>query len=175
MNLTPLRSVRHEKSFTRMYKRHLDLLQRFPWNMIGWKNWVQKVLYKQKFPNQPNQIQIIIERRDPLFALRERTTQVSKHNTSQTRSSRDCKSIDLETLFAHKLSALFLMRWTLTSEYLDFHIQLWNKLKALVFVNSLTRSGTTITDKIFNTIYDKIMPTTHLVKIPRKWYRTWAM
>ena len=67
----------------------------------------------------------------------------SEHNTSQTRSSRDCKSIDLETLFAHKLSALFLMRWTLTSEYLDFHIQLWNKFKALVFVNSLRRSGTT--------------------------------
>ena len=50
--------------------------------MIGRKNWVQKLLYKQKSPNQPNQIQIIIERGDPLFAQKERPVQVirkSKH------------------------------------------------------------------------------------------------
>ena len=66
-----------EKSHTKKYMCHLAILQWFPWNMIGRKNWVQKLLYKQKFPNQPNQIQIMKERGDPLFALRERPTQVS--------------------------------------------------------------------------------------------------
>ena len=95
--------------------------------MIGRENWVQKLFYEQKSPNQPNQIQIIIERRDPLFAQKERPVQVirkSKHvllvtartlilredvnhyrtgrpvvssqRAHQTRSSRDCKSIDLD-------------------------------------------------------------------------------
>ena len=54
-----------EKSYTKKYMRHLDLLRRFPWNMIGRKNWVQKSLYKQKSPNQP----------DPLFAQKERPVQ----------------------------------------------------------------------------------------------------
>ena len=70
------------ESYTKKYMRHLGLLQRFPWNMIGWRNWVQKLLDnqkeklldKQKVPNQPNQtqIQIMIERGDPLFAQKER-------------------------------------------------------------------------------------------------------
>ena len=54
-----------EKSYTRRYMRHLGLLQRFPWNMTGWKIWVQKLLNDQreklrnnpKVPNQANQIQ----------------------------------------------------------------------------------------------------------------------
>ena len=37
-----------------------------------------------------------------------------------------------------------------------------------MFVNSLRRSRTTLTDKIFNSIYDKTKPTTHLVRSPRK-------
>ena len=28
---------------------------KIPWEMIGWRNWVQKLLDKQKAPNQPNQ------------------------------------------------------------------------------------------------------------------------
>ena len=44
-----------KKSYTRKYMRHLVLLQRFPWNMTGWKNWVQKLLDKQKSTNQPTQ------------------------------------------------------------------------------------------------------------------------
>ena len=44
-----------EKSKTRMYMRHLDLLRRFPWNMTGWKNWVQKLLEVVKTHNKPNQ------------------------------------------------------------------------------------------------------------------------
>ena len=58
--------------------RHFDLHQRFPWNMTGWKNRVQKLLDnqkenlldKQKVSNQLNQtqIQIMIERRDLIFA-----------------------------------------------------------------------------------------------------------
>ena len=33
-----------EKSFSRKHIRHLDLLQRFPLKIIGWKNWIQKLL-----------------------------------------------------------------------------------------------------------------------------------
>ena len=55
-----------EKSYTKKYMRHLHFFQRFPWNMSGWRNWVQKLfnkqkeklLDKQKYPNQPNQTQI---------------------------------------------------------------------------------------------------------------------
>ena len=35
--------------------RHLDLLRRFPFKAIGWKNWVQKLLEVVKTPNKPNQ------------------------------------------------------------------------------------------------------------------------
>ena len=71
-----------KKSYTKKCMRHLDLLRRFPWNMIGWRNWVQKLLDdqkekwldKQQVPNQPNQsqIQITIERGDPLCAQKTR-------------------------------------------------------------------------------------------------------
>ena len=98
-----------EKSYTKKCMRHLGLLQRFPWNMIGWRNWVQKLLDNQKeklldkqnVPNQPSQtqIQIMIERRDPLCA----------HNQS--------------------VHPQRLTRWTWTSEYLDCHILLWTKQK----------------------------------------------
>ena len=54
-----------EKSNTRKYACHPDLLQRSPWNMIGWKNWVQKLLNdwmdklfnNSKVSNWTNQIQ----------------------------------------------------------------------------------------------------------------------
>ena len=79
-----------EKSYTRKCTRHLGFLQRFHWNMIGWRNWFQKLfdnqreklLNKQKVPNQANQIQIqiMIEKGDPLFAQRERPVlRKSKH------------------------------------------------------------------------------------------------
>ena len=56
---------RLEKSYTRKYMRHLVFLQRSPWHMIGWRNWVQKLLNDQrdklfnnpKVPKQTNQIQ----------------------------------------------------------------------------------------------------------------------
>ena len=69
-------------------------------------------------------------------------------------------------LCAHRQSVhpQCLTRWTSTSEYLACHIQLWNKLKILVFVSSSRRSRTTLIDKIFKPIFNKIMPTTHLVK-----------
>ena len=49
-----------EKSYTWKYMRHLGLLQRSPWNMIGWKNLVQKLLIDQreklfKSPKVPHQ------------------------------------------------------------------------------------------------------------------------
>ena len=37
--------------------RHLDLLQRFPSKIIGWKNWIQKLLEVVKPPNKSNQNQ----------------------------------------------------------------------------------------------------------------------
>ena len=59
--------------------RHLGLLQRFPWNMTGWKNWVQKLLNDRmdklfnnpEVPNQTNQIQtqMMIERGNPLSGV----------------------------------------------------------------------------------------------------------
>ena len=45
-------------------------------------------------------------------------------------------------------------RWTLTSEYLDCHILLWNKLRTLVFVKWSRRSRTTLFDMLFNSIYN---------------------
>ena len=83
-----------EKSYTRKYMRHLVLLP--PWNMIGWKNWVQKLLNNHmdklfnnvKVPNQTNQIQtqIMIERRNPLFALKEEQENRPVPRRSKTRS-----------------------------------------------------------------------------------------
>ena len=58
-----------EKSYTKKYMNHLECLRRFPRDMIGWMNWFQKLLDKQKSTNQPNQtlIEIMIERWDPLW------------------------------------------------------------------------------------------------------------
>ena len=65
-----------EKSYTRKKMSHLGLLQRFPWNTSGKENWVQKMLDKQRVPNQAIQIQnwIMIERGDPLFAVMQITS-----------------------------------------------------------------------------------------------------
>ena len=56
------------KNFTKKSLNHLECLRRFSWDMIGWRNWFQKLLDKQKSNKQPNQtLQIMIERRDPLW------------------------------------------------------------------------------------------------------------
>ena len=55
-------------------------------------------------------------------------------------------------------------RWALTSECLDCHILMWNKLRTLVFVNWSRRSRTTLTDSLFNDIYNKTKPTTRSVR-----------
>ena len=57
---------------------------------------------------------------------------------------------------------------------LDYHILLWNKLITIVFVSSWRRSRTTLTTNS-STSYNKTTPTTHSVRSPRKWLRTWAM
>ena len=59
--------------------RHFGIFPRSPWNMIGWKNWVQKLLNDQmdklcsslKVPIWTNQIQtqIMIERSNPLSGV----------------------------------------------------------------------------------------------------------
>ena len=67
-------------------------------------------------------------------------------------------------------------RLTSTSEYLDCHFLLWNKLITIVFVNSRREDREpTVTDNLFNEIHNKTMPTSHFVRSPRKWLRTWAM
>ena len=144
-----------EKSYSKKYTCHLGLHQRSPWNTTGKENWVQKMLDdqkeklldKQKVPNWSNQLQtqIMMERGDPLFAVMQIT-------------SNQCST-----------------RLTSTSEYPDCHILLWNKLRTLAFVNSWRRLRTTLTDNLFNEIQNKTKPTTHLVKCPRRWLRTWAM
>ena len=108
-----------QKSYTRKYMRHLDLLQRFPWNMIGWKSWVQKLLGNQKeklrdkqkkVPNQPNQtqIQIMLERGDLLFAQKTRPVpRKSIHVSLVTARTSIWKKTQItierrDPLFAHK-------------------------------------------------------------------------
>ena len=44
-----------KKSFTRKKMCHLDHHQRFPTNIIGWMNWIQKSLEAAKTPNESNQ------------------------------------------------------------------------------------------------------------------------
>ena len=73
----------------RKYMRHFVFFQRSLWNMIGWKNWVQKLLNDHmeklrnnaKVHNQANQIQtqIMIERRNPLFAVTQVTCNVTSN------------------------------------------------------------------------------------------------
>ena len=46
-----------ENSKTRKKMRHLHLRQRFPSKLIGWKNWIQKLLEVVKTPNKSNQHQ----------------------------------------------------------------------------------------------------------------------
>ena len=65
-------------------------------------------------------------------------------------------------------------RWTLTSEFLDCHILLWNRLRNVVFVSSWRRSKSTLTDMLFGEIYNKTKPTTRSVRRQRKWFTTWA-
>ena len=87
-------------------------------------------------------------RGDPLFAHKERLKHVflvtartliwkKKQITNERR----------DTLFALNQSVQCYTRLTSTSEYLDCHILLWNKLRTIVFVSSLSRSRITLTDK----------------------------
>ena len=49
-----------------------------------------------------------------------------------------------------------------------------NKLRTLVFVNWSRRSRTTLTDILFNAMYNKTKPATRSVRWQSKWFRTWA-
>ena len=91
-------------------------------------------------------MQIEIERRDPLW--------VDNNNRFVPHSSK---------------------RWTSILGRLDCHMQLWNKPKILVFASPRRRSRITLIDKLFKPIYNKVTPTTHLVRNQRRWWRTWAM
>ena len=67
-----------EKSKTRKKMRHLGPLRRFPWEIIGWRNWVQKLLDKQKTTNQPNQTLIQFEEQGDLSWQNKRPVRVFK-------------------------------------------------------------------------------------------------
>ena len=187
-----------ERSYMRKYMRHLVLLPRSPWNMTGWKNWVQKLFNDQmdklfnnlEVPNQTNQIQtriMMIERGNPLFAVTQVTRNVQEKRPVLRRSKHVLFMKKLLNMIerGHPLFAVTQVtrkvtsnqcwtRWTLTPEYLDCHILLWNKLRTLLFVNWSRRSRTTLTDNFFNEIYNKTKPTTCSVRRQRKWFRTWA-
>ena len=67
---------------TKKYLNHIDRFRRCLWEMIGWRNWVQKLFDKQKAPNQPNQIPIqVIEQGDLLWQNKRpvRVLRKSKH------------------------------------------------------------------------------------------------
>ena len=51
---------------------------KIPWEMIGWRNWVQKLLDKQKAPNQPNQTLIQFIEKSDLLWQNERPVRVLK-------------------------------------------------------------------------------------------------
>ena len=97
-------------------------------------------------------------RGDPLFPHKERL----KHVFLMTARTLIWKKKQItnerrDPLFALNQSVQCLTRLTSTSEYPDCHILLRNKLRTIVFVSSLSRSRTTLTDKIFNEIYNKII------------------
>ena len=159
----------------------------------------------QKFPVKPNQIQtqIMIERGNPLFALKEEqenrpVPRRSKHvlfmkklwnmierrnplfavttsyaqGASQTLSSHVSKNFKVEDETNHgrtgnpvvcrdtKSRAIIVKRgWHRLQNTRIATLLLWNKLRTIVFVNSLRRSRTTQIDMLFNKIYDKTKPT----------------
>ena len=75
---------------------HFGLLQRSPWNMTGWKNWVQRLLNDRmdklfnslKVPKWTNQIQtqIMIERSNPLSGATQGPRQVEEKRPVPRRS-----------------------------------------------------------------------------------------
>ena len=93
---------------------------------------------------------------------------VCSQNTSRSRTqeiearfSRDCRNSNLDVEANHE--------WTVRP------VVCRNKMKILVFVSSSRRSRTTHIDNLFNSIYNKTKPTTHLLKSPRRWLRTLSM
>ena len=90
-----------EKSFTRKYICHLGLLQRFPSKIIGWKNWIQKLLEAAKTPNESNQNQKpnYQERRDPWVSNQQvrslmRSEKMSLFGREGTKNSRTVRPVD---------------------------------------------------------------------------------
>ena len=101
-----------------------------------------------KVPNWTNQIQtqIVIERCNPFFALKKGARESSRSQEIETRSFRE-EAVNHDTTGkpvvgrdanhepGHEQSMLNEVDIELTSEYMDCHILLWNKLRTLVFVN----------------------------------------
>ena len=67
---------------TKKYLNHLGRLRRFPLKIIGWRNWVQKLLDMVKAPNKPNQIQIQLLEQGNLFWQNIRPVPVLRKSTN---------------------------------------------------------------------------------------------
>ena len=76
-------SQMNKKSYTKKYMCHLDRLRRFPREIFGCKNWVQKLLEMVKTPNKPNQRPVtqLLEQGD-LFRQNNRPIRVLRKSTN---------------------------------------------------------------------------------------------
>ena len=110
----------------------------------------------------------MIERGHPLFAV----TQVTRKEPPKHVPLMQARTSTLETkqIMIERGHPLFTVtqitstqcetRWTVTSEYLDCHILLWNKLRTLVFVSSYPHRHTFQRDLQQNKAYNPFSTTT---------------
>ena len=166
-----------EKSYTRKYMRHLDLLQRFPSKIIWWKNWIQKLLETVKTPNKSNQNQKTqlprTERlvKGPPFSQScvpvsvERVDKDEDVDADQTRTGRPVSGQSFTQL-----------------EELDIDFRVPGMSHAVVkkqeisaFKNSSRTSEVILIEKHFKPICCRITSTTHSVIIRKRWSVNWAM
>ena len=144
------------------YFRHLDLLRRFHWKIIGWKNWVQKLLEVVKSLNKSNQ-----RPKNPIVRTgRPVLVEQPSGSSAQEIEKRlllGCESTNERT------------RRLVSIKAMDCHMQLWNKQKASFFANSGRRSRVILIEKHFRQTCSKITSTTHSVTNRKRWFVKWAM
>ena len=146
-------------------------------------NWMKELdsdvarLAEGSQPTQPNPNPIMIERGDPLFA---ETTSRSSNQEIDTRFSRDSKNSSLKEEANHERTVRPVVcrepvgsPSTFNEVDIDFRISGLPHSVVKQAENSrvrelVTGSRTTLIDNICKPIYNKIMPTTHLVKSPRR-------
>ena len=133
---------------------------------------------RQKAPNHPNGETRCDRKTRPWSSAQE----------IDTRFSRDCKNVNLDVDADHDRTGETRCDWTTNRFVLNVQRgghRLQNMWIATFSCETSRKFScswagqedqrTTFVDKIFKPIYNKIMPTTHLVKSPRRWLRTLAM